>query len=64
MKYLLPYRIDNEPITEWRDSVYYHRYRFAKGKNIWLGLSDYQDYIQAKILMRATTSLASKGFTM
>ena len=49
LKYLLPYRIDNEPITEWRDSVYYHRYRFAKEKNIWLGLSDYQDYIQAKI---------------
>ncbi len=49
LKHVLPYRIDNEPITEWRDSVCYYRYHFDKGESIGFGLKDYQDYIKAKI---------------
>lgn len=49
-KYVLPYRIDNEPLTEWKDSAYYHLYDFYKGEQLGFSLTGYQNYISAKVM--------------
>lgn len=48
-KYILPYRINNEPLTEWKDSAYYHQYNLHKGKHLGFSLTNYQRYIAAKV---------------
>lgn len=48
-KYILPYRINNEPLTEWKDSAYYHLYHFEKGEHMSFNLTSYQNYISAKV---------------
>ena len=48
-KYILPYRINNEPLIEWKDSAYYHLYNFDKGDQLGFSLGGYQGYISAKI---------------
>lgn len=48
-RYVLPYRINNEPLTEWKDSAYYRLYEFYKGEHLGFGLSSYQNYIAHKI---------------
>ena len=37
-KYILPYRINNEPLIEWKDSAYYHLYNFDKGDQLGFSL--------------------------
>ena len=34
LKYILPYRINNEPLIEWKDSAYYYLYNFDKGDQL------------------------------
>lgn len=48
-KYVLPYRINNEPLTEWKDSAYYHLYDFKKGEHLGFSLTSYQNYIANKV---------------
>lgn len=48
-KYVLPYRINNEPLTEWKDSAYYYLYDFQKGEQLGFSLTSYQSYIAAKV---------------
>ena len=48
-KYVLPYRINNEPLTEWKDTAYYHLYDFYKGENMGFSLSSYASYVSAKV---------------
>lgn len=48
-EYLLPYRIDNEPLTEWKDSAYYRLYDFSKGEHLGFGLNGYQSYVTGKM---------------
>lgn len=48
-KYVLPYRIHNEPLTEWKDSSCYYLYDFHKGEHLGFSLSGYQSYISAKM---------------
>lgn len=48
-KYVLPYRINNEPLTEWKDSAYYRLYDFKKGEHLGFNLTGYQSYITAKV---------------
>ena len=48
-EYVLPYRINNEPLTEWKDSAYYHLYDFYKGENMCFSLNGYRNYVSAKI---------------
>ena len=47
-KYILPYRINNEPLIDWKDSAYYHLYHLEKGEQLSFGLKDYVNYILAK----------------
>ena len=48
-EYVLPYRVNNEPLTEWKDSAYYYLYDFHKGKNMGLNLNNYRVYILNKV---------------
>jgi len=48
-QYVLPYRINNEPLTEWKDSAYYRLHDFYKGENLGFSLSSYRSYISNKI---------------
>ncbi len=48
-KYVLPYRINNEPLTEWKDTAYYHLYDFYRGENLGFSLSSYASYVSAKV---------------
>ena len=48
-EYVLPYRINNEPLTEWKDTAYYHQYDFYKGKHLGFSLSGYASYISSKV---------------
>ena len=48
-KYILPYRINNEPLIEWKDSAYYYLYNFDKGDQLGFSLGGYQGYISAKV---------------
>ena len=47
--YVLPYRINNEPLTEWKDSAYYRMYDFQKGAHLGFSLSSYQSYVSNKV---------------
>lgn len=47
--YVLPYRINNEPLIEWKDSAYYQLYDFERGKHLGFGLNSYQSYVSAKV---------------
>ena len=48
-QYILPYRINNEPFIEWKDSTYYCFFGFQKGGHFSFRLNDYLDYISAKL---------------
>lgn len=47
--YVLPYRINNEPLTEWKDSAYYRMYDFQKGAHLGFSLSSYQSYVSNNV---------------
>ena len=48
-EYVLPYRINDEPLIEWKDTAYYHLYEFYKGENIGFSLSSYASYVSVKV---------------
>ena len=48
-EYVLPYRINDEPLTEWKDTAYYYLYDFYKGENMGFSLSSYASYVSAKV---------------
>jgi len=48
-QYILPYRISNEPLTEWKDSTFYYRYNFAKREHMSLNLNSYESYVSSKV---------------
>lgn len=48
-EYVLPYRINNEPLIEWKDTAYYHLYDFRKGENMGFSLSHYESYVSTKV---------------
>lgn len=59
-KYVLPYRINNEPLTDWKDSAYYHLYHFEKGEQLGFGLTSYSNYISNKLPSLYETELMKK----